>query len=174
MGVPLWQYPTPTVCIMLSRPDCEDGMASCPSQASLASCGRAKKYGTVRGFSVVDPGGNWLRIYKLGDTEQEDSEKTEGLAKIIHVAARLGDAHGDELLALKTLESGLTRYADARAADLAKAHLYRAELSLRTKNYEMARSSLAAAKSLKLTEAERAALAEEFAHITELIDQEST
>jgi catechol 2,3-dioxygenase-like lactoylglutathione lyase family enzyme len=28
-----------------------------------------KKFGTVRGFSVVDVGGNWLRISKLGDTE---------------------------------------------------------------------------------------------------------
>jgi catechol 2,3-dioxygenase-like lactoylglutathione lyase family enzyme len=38
-----------------------------------------KKYGTVRGFSVVDVGGNWLRIYKLGETEEEDSaEKAEG------------------------------------------------------------------------------------------------
>src|SRR5262245_23658309 len=46
-----------------------------------------KKYGTVRGFSVVDPGGNWLRIYKLGETEEEDSaEKAEGLAQIIYVA----------------------------------------------------------------------------------------
>ena len=70
-----------------------------------------KKYGTVRGFSVVDPGGNWLRISKLGESEQEDSaEKAEGLAQIIHVAARLGDAHGDEALALKTLESGLTPF----------------------------------------------------------------
>ena len=40
-----------------------------------------KKYATVRGFSVVDPGGNWLRISKLGDREEEDStEKAEGLA----------------------------------------------------------------------------------------------
>ena len=63
-----------------------------------------KKYGTVRGFTVVDPGGNWLRISKLGETEEDDSaEKAEGLAGIIYVAARLGDAHGDEALALKTL-----------------------------------------------------------------------
>src|SRR5215207_6912526 len=89
-----------------------------------------KKYGTVSGFSVVDPGGNWLRVYKLGDSEQEDSaEKTDGLAQIINVAARLGDAHGNEALALKTLESGLTRFADARAIELARAYLYRAELA---------------------------------------------
>ncbi len=130
-----------------------------------------KKYGTVRGFSVVDPGGNWLRISKLGETEQEDSaEKAEGLAQIIYVAARLGDAHGDEVLALKTLESGLTRFGEAATTDeLARAYLYRAELAVRTKDPELARSSLAAAESLELTDEERAALADEFAHVTELV-----
>ncbi|HET9222141.1 MAG TPA: VOC family protein, partial [Roseiflexaceae bacterium] len=40
-----------------------------------------KKYGTVSGFSVIDPGGNWLRVYRLGDSEQNDSPgKAEGLA----------------------------------------------------------------------------------------------
>lgn len=132
-----------------------------------------KKYGTVRGFSVVDVGGNWLRIYKLGDTEQDDSaEKAEGLAQIIYVAARLGDAHGDEALALKTLENGLTRFAKAAGAlELAKAYLYRAELAVRTKDYELARSSLAAAQSLELTDKERAALDEEFTHAAELVNQ---
>src|SRR5688500_1215995 len=111
-----------------------------------------KKYGTVRGFSVVDPGGNWLRISKLGETEEEDSaEKAEGLAQILYVAARLANAHGDEALALKTLESGLTRFGDAAAAvDLARAHLYRAELAVRTNDPALARSSLAAATSLDL------------------------
>ncbi|HSL46222.1 MAG TPA: VOC family protein [Anaerolineales bacterium] len=132
-----------------------------------------KKYGTVRGFSVVDPGGNWLRIYKLGDSEQEDSaEKAEGLAQIIHVAARLGDAHGDEALALKTLENGINRFTDAKTVELVRAYLYRAELAIRTKNVELARSSLTSAKSIELTDEERAALEEEFAHVTELVHQE--
>jgi hypothetical protein len=131
-----------------------------------------KKYGTVRGFSVVDVGGNWLRIYKLGETEQEDSaEKAEGLTQIIYVAARLGDAHGDEALALKTLENGLTRFADAPAIELAKAYLYRAELAVRTRDYELARSSLNAANALDLRDEERAALEEEFAHAAELVNQ---
>ncbi len=131
-----------------------------------------KKYGTVRGFSVVDPGGNWLRIYKLGESEQEDSaEKAEGLAQIIYVAARLGDAHGNEALALKTLESGLTRFADAGAIELARAYLYRAELAVRTNNHELAQLSLTAATSLALTEDQRAAVADEVAHVTELVHQ---
>jgi catechol 2,3-dioxygenase-like lactoylglutathione lyase family enzyme len=131
-----------------------------------------KKYGTVRGFTIVDPGGNWLRIYKLGDTEEAASaEKVEGLTQIINVAARLGDAHGDEALALKTLENGLARFTDAQAMELAKAYLYRAELAVRTKNHELARSSLTAAESLELSDDETAALAEEFAHVTELVNQ---
>ena len=132
-----------------------------------------KKYGTVRGFTVVDPGGNWLRISKLGETEQEDSaEKAEGLAQIIYVATRLGDAHGDEALALKTLESGLTRFGDdATAVELARAYLYRAELAVRTDDPGLARASLAAAESLDLTGDDKAALAEEFAHVAELVDQ---
>jgi hypothetical protein len=135
--------------------------------------GPRKKYGTVRGFTVVDPGGNWLRIYKLGDSEQENSaEKAEGLAQIIYVAARLGDAHGDEALALKTLESGLARFAaKAGAMKLARVYLYRAELAVRTKDAELARASLTAAKSLALTGDEKAALTDEFAHVTELVQQ---
>ena len=128
-----------------------------------------KKYGTVRGFSVVDPGGNWLRVYKLGESEEKDSaEKAEGLAQVIYVAARLGDAHGDEALALKTLENGLSRFGEtASAMDLARAYLYRAELAVRTGDHELARASLTAAKSLELTDNEKGTLADEFAHVTE-------
>jgi hypothetical protein len=45
-------------------------------------------------------------------------------------------------------------------------------LAVRTKNIEVARSSLAAAESLELTDQERAALADEFAHVTEVVNQE--
>ena len=132
-----------------------------------------KQYGTVSGFSVVDPGGNWLRIYKLGDTEQEDSAKeVEGLAGFINVAARLGDARGDEALALKTLETGIKRFPEAPVIDRAKAYLYRAELAVRTKNLELARSSLTLTKSLKLTDDEKASVADEFTHVEVLLNQE--
>jgi catechol 2,3-dioxygenase-like lactoylglutathione lyase family enzyme len=131
-----------------------------------------KKYGTVSGFSVIDPGGNWLRVYRLGDTEKEDSPpKVEGLMQIVLVASRLGDAHGDEALALKTLENGLKRYTEAPALDRSRAYLYRAELAVRLNNHELAQSSLAAATSLALTEEERAMVADEVAYVAELVDQ---
>jgi catechol 2,3-dioxygenase-like lactoylglutathione lyase family enzyme len=129
-----------------------------------------KKFGTVQGFSVIDPGGNWLRISKLGDTESK--AKAEGLAGVITVAARLGDAHGDEEIALKTLENGLIRFANAAAIDRARAYLYRAELAVRTNNRELAQSSLNVVQSLDLTDDEKAAIAEEFAYMVELVHQE--
>jgi len=131
-----------------------------------------KKFSTVSGFSVIDPGGNWLRIYKLGDTEQNDAPaKAEGLTQIIHVAARLGDAHGDEAMALKTLESGLKRYPDASPLERARAYLYRAELAVRLNDGELAQSSLTAVTSLALTDDERAEIAAELAQVTELVHQ---
>ena len=125
----------------------------------------------MRGFSVVDPGGNWLRVSKLGETEEEDSaEKADGLAQIVSVAARLGDAHGDDVLALKTLESGLTRLGEAASpVDLARAYLYRVELAVRTADPMLARASLTAAEALDLTDEEKEALADEFAHATEVV-----
>jgi catechol 2,3-dioxygenase-like lactoylglutathione lyase family enzyme len=131
-----------------------------------------KRYGTVRGFTVIDPGGNWLRVYKLGDSEEDAAaEKAEGLAQLILVAARLGDARGDEAVALKTLESGITRFPEAAAGERARAYLYRAELAVRLNNPDLARSSLRAAMALELTEVEQAAVADEMMHVTELIEQ---
>jgi catechol 2,3-dioxygenase-like lactoylglutathione lyase family enzyme len=131
-----------------------------------------KKFGTVSGFSVIDPGGNWLRVYRLGDTEEKDApEKAEGLMQVIYVASRLGDAHGDEAKALKTLENGIQRYTEAPALDRARAYLYRATLAFRLNHHELAQSSLAAATALALTEEERTMTAEEVAYVTELVHQ---
>ena len=128
-----------------------------------------KKYGTVYGFSVVDPGGNWLRISRLGDTESE--EKPEGLAGAINVAMRLGDAHGDETTALKTLENGLKRFADAVALDRARAYLYRVELAVRIKDPALAGASLEAVAALDLTDDELSMIAEELAYARQLVEQ---
>ena len=128
-----------------------------------------KKFGTVRGFSVVDVGGNWLRISKLGDTEEAAEEKTTGLAGIILVAARLGDAHGDEAKALKTLENGLKRFPDAPMLDYARALLYRAELAVRLNDQDLAQSSLSRVLALELDKEERAMLADELAQTSELV-----
>jgi catechol 2,3-dioxygenase-like lactoylglutathione lyase family enzyme len=129
-----------------------------------------KKLGTVRGFSVVDPGGNWLRISKLGDTEEDaDHEKTTGLARVIDVAARLGDSKGDHVVAMRTLDNGLARFADAPAADRVRALLYRAELAVRMNDGVDASTSLNEAQAVELTDADRTVLESDVAHVTELV-----
>lgn len=126
-----------------------------------------KKFGTVYSFSVVDPGGNWLRISRTGDSEE--GARKPGLPGILDVAARLGDAHGDDALALKTLEGGLKKYPHAPAIDQARAFLYRAELAARLKKKQLAHASLAAAKAAGLSPEEEQLLADDFAQATALV-----
>lgn len=131
-----------------------------------------KKFGTVRGFSVVDPGGNWLRVSKLGDTEEEaNRDRPTGLGRVIENASRLGDAKGDHEAALGILDAGLARFPDAPAIDRARARLYRAELGVRGGDHEAAAADLAAAKALalELPGDERAGIGDELAHAEELV-----
>jgi hypothetical protein len=75
------------------------------------------------GFTVVDPGGNWIRINKAA----KEPEARTKLAKAMENAARQADAHGDERQALKILEGALKR-AGAADPDLEEARQYRDEL----------------------------------------------
>jgi hypothetical protein len=92
-----------------------------------------RKAGTATGFTVVDVGGNWLRFYRTGATEDdaEDQGRT-GLARVVDVAARQGDARGDTEQAISVLDAGLLRHAEAPASERFEAVLYRAELKART------------------------------------------
>jgi catechol 2,3-dioxygenase-like lactoylglutathione lyase family enzyme len=129
-----------------------------------------KREGTVRGFSVVDPGGNWLRISKHGDTEDAEAEdRTSGLARVIENAARQGDARGDHEFARRLLDNGLAKFRDAPLLDRARALLYRAELAVRGDDRSAATGSLSEALSLDLSEEERTAIAAELAHATEIV-----
>ena len=131
-----------------------------------------KKLGTVYGFSVVDVGGNWLRISKLGEQDaEEDQEPPESkdLAYYLDLAARLGDAHGDDRKAFKSLDTGLKRFPDAAPIDRARALLFYAELAVRLSELDVARTSLATIATLALSDDERAGLGDELAHVTSLL-----
>ena len=75
------------------------------------------------GFSVVDPGGNWIRINKA-TTEPEAQTM---LAKAMENAARQADARGDERQALKILEGALKK-ADGSEPEFQAAQEFRDEL----------------------------------------------
>jgi hypothetical protein len=57
------------------------------------------------GFTVVDPGGNWIRINKA----TTEPEARTALARAMENAARQADALGDERQGLKILEGALKR-----------------------------------------------------------------
>lgn len=85
-----------------------------------------RKAGTATGFSIVDAGGNWLRFYRT--VAAEDDGGRTGLARVIDVAARQGDARGEDRQAIAVLDAGLLRYPDAPPVERVEALLYRAEL----------------------------------------------
>jgi catechol 2,3-dioxygenase-like lactoylglutathione lyase family enzyme len=108
-----------------------------------------RKAGTATGFSVVDPGGNWLRFYRIGATEDDPEEQRTGLGRVIDVAARQGDSRGDERQAVAVLTAGITRYQrDAPAALMVEALLYRAELLAHVGDQVAGEGDLAAAALL--------------------------
>ncbi|MFI6097886.1 hypothetical protein ACIA8G_20195 [Lentzea sp. NPDC051213] len=83
------------------------------------------------GFTVVDPGGNWIRINKAA----KEPEATTKLAKAMENAARQADSRGDERQALKILEGAL-KHADGSEPELKEAEAFRDELIERVRASE--------------------------------------
>ena len=129
-----------------------------------------KKSGAPGGFSVVDPGGNWLRISSHSDDEPSEAtaEPTSRLARVVATAARQGDSHGDEALAIQVLQNGLLRHAEATPVERLPALVYLAELRLRTGARDAAVELLTQVRALDLTDAERDIVATDLATATDL------
>jgi catechol 2,3-dioxygenase-like lactoylglutathione lyase family enzyme len=108
------------------RDGLRDGLGTVPINGIPRLLRPRRKAGTATGFTIVDPGGNWLRFYRSGATEDE-SPRT-GLGRVIDVAARQGDARGDDMQAIAVIDSGLVRHPDAPPLEIFEALLYRAEL----------------------------------------------
>jgi len=119
--------------------------------------------GTSGGFTVVDPGGNWLRISAM--TEPEDAP-AGALDRVLLNAARQGDAHGDVAAAIAVIDAGLLRHADVSAADLVPVLAYLAELQVRSGI--SAEATFERVATLDLTDDERRSLAPELAQIADL------
>ena len=130
-----------------------------------------RKQGTVSGFTLVDVGGNWLRIYRAGAVEGEDDEGKVGLARVLLGAARQGDAHGDEGRAATLLEKGLQRHPDAPASERVEALVYLAELRIRLGEDGRARDLLAQVARMPLTDDERDRAAASLAVADELSER---
>lgn len=125
-----------------------------------------RKQGTATGFTIVDVGGNWLRFYRTGATE--DEAPGEGLTRAMEVAARQGDARGDDGRALEVLDRGLERHPDATPVERVRALLYRAELLVRLGQPDAARATVGEASRL-VTPDNIAELAADLAHARDVI-----
>lgn len=113
---------------------------------------RRKNTGHLSGFSVVDPGGNWIRIFPAGDAEEEAPARSK-LGVAVDNAVVLGDSKGDHVQAAKILDGALARHGDE--AERTEALLYRTELARRAGDEDRAAELLAELRTLPLTDAER-------------------
>ena len=130
---------------------------------------KRKNADNFSGFSVIDPGGNWIRIM-AAKAEAERADPAPGrLGAILQNAVVMGDSHGYDVRAAQILDGALERDQDtASATDLVEALAYRAELALRLDDPAAAADALARIRDIPLSEAEREVLAETLASLEDI------
>jgi hypothetical protein len=128
-----------------------------------------RRQGTTAGFTVVDPGGNWLRISRHDDPG--DALERDRMSRVVATAARQADSHGDDATGIRLLENGLARHVDATPAQRLPALVYLAELKLRVGEREAAVKLLTEVDALELSTSDREALAADLATAAELLSQ---
>ena len=138
---------------------------------------KRKNAGNLSGFTIVDPGGNWIRIStkKSKDLDEneawiQDDPTASKLAAALQNAVVIGDSHGDHRQAAKVLDGALARAQDPPKVDLVEALLYRTEIAVRLSDRERARELLARVRELELSldASERERLTEALASAADL------
>jgi hypothetical protein len=124
-----------------------------------------------RGFNVIDPGGNWIRISQKSAVSNDDApQKPESsrLTKAIDAAGLLADSKGDDRAAAKLLDAALAQWGNAPAVERVQALVARAALAIRLDDLPAARGLLADVQEMSLTEADRDSLGETLQYADEL------
>ncbi len=131
---------------------------------------KRKNVGNISGFSVVDPGGNWIRIFhNTGLADDSTDEPSSQLAKAMRTAVVLGDSKGDTRQAARILDGTLNRHREsAPVADLVEALVYGAELAIRLGDRTRAGVLLAEVAAAELTGEQRESLSEALANAADL------
>ncbi|AGZ39463.1 hypothetical protein [Actinoplanes friuliensis] len=106
----------------------------------------------VGGFSVVDPGGNWIRVFQKPDTMSATAPAAAGrLAKALANAVVLADSKGDVGQAARILDSALARpQDDDDPVTHVEVVVYRAELAIALDDRETAVEMLARVERIAL------------------------
>jgi hypothetical protein len=123
----------------------------------------------VSGFSLIDPGGNWIRFF-AATAERDEPEAAPGkLGAILQNAVVMGDSKGYDVRAAEILDDALARNGDtASATELVEALAYRAELALRASDTAAAADAIARARGITLSDGERVKLADTLASLDDL------
>jgi hypothetical protein len=125
----------------------------------------------MRGFNVVDPGGNWIRIGQRMETpEALPQAKTAStkLSRAIQAADLLADSKGDFAAAAKLLDAALKQDEVVPVVQRAKALILRAGLAVNLGDSSLARHLLAEMRQIRLEDDERASLGDEMQRAEDL------
>jgi hypothetical protein len=121
------------------------------------------------GFTVIDPGGNWIRILAAKPAPEEKEAASGKLTTTLHRAVVMGDSHGKHVRAAQILDAALERDKDTTtAAELLEALTYRAELALRAEDPAAAGKALVRARALTLSPTERDRFADTLAALDDM------
>lgn len=150
-----------------------DGLRALYGKVPLAGIPRMtrprprKNAGGLAGFSVIDPGGNWIRIFPVAASSTSPAQSGR-LAQAVDNAVVLADSHGDPAQAAKILDGALARAADASTVERVEALAYRAELALTLQDPDRATELLAELEGIALSPRDRERLAATLTAVSEL------
>ncbi|GAA2295914.1 hypothetical protein GCM10010149_50270 [Nonomuraea roseoviolacea subsp. roseoviolacea] len=133
---------------------------------------KRKNTGDLAGFTVVDPGGNWIRIFRsqAEPAPADASDEASGpLARALENAIVQGEARGDTRQAAKILDGNLARAGDLTPViTLVEALVYRAELAVRLGDLDTAERLLARVADTTLDDSQRERLSDALANAADL------
>lgn len=133
---------------------------------------KRKNTGDATGFTVVDTGGNWIRVFRAGGPRSPGDSGgavSEPLARALENAVVLGESRGDTHQAAKILDGGLARNDGlAQVTTLVEALVYRAELALRLDDPDTARNLLDRVRGMPLDDSRREGLSTTLAGAADL------
>lgn len=128
-----------------------------------------KNDGNRTGFTVIDPGGNWVRFMTHEPSPTPADPAATKLTTSLRRAIVMGDSHGKHVRAAEILDAALERDKDtATPAELVESLTYRAELALRAEDFAAAEHALTRARAVHLEDADRERLARVFAELDEM------
>jgi hypothetical protein len=107
-----------------------------------------QRRGAGSGFSVVDPGGNWIRVTAEPGAAAAAAPAARPLDLVLQAAARQGDARGADRTAIEMLRNGLERHPAASDAERLPVLVYLAELLVRVGEPDGAAEVLASIEGL--------------------------